>query len=116
MASMGRQIVKPQGYRQAASEQLLCFFVLCLPYYQSLLFAGISGMISLLLLTFLLVFVVSRSPAIYRAITTCLNTLPLSWVTPILDRRNRWVGEPLYVVVAEPGLAPSFQRPPPLFS
>jgi hypothetical protein len=39
-------VTKPQGYRQAASAQLLCFFVLCFPYYQSLLFAGISGMIS----------------------------------------------------------------------
>lgn len=107
---------KPQGFRHEASEQLLCFFVLCLPYYQSLLFAGMSGMISFLLLTFLLMFVVARSPAIYRAITTCLNALPLSWVAPTLNRRNRWLGEPLYAVIAGPSLAPSFQRPPPIFS
>ena len=108
--------MKTQGYRQAASEQLLCFFVLCLPYYQSLLFAGMSGMVSILLLTFLLVFVVSRSPSLYRVITACLKALPPSWVAPTLDRRDRWVGGPLYVVAPEPSLAPSFQRPPPLFS
>jgi len=109
-------VTKPQGYRRAASEQLLCFFVLCLPYYQSLLFAGMSGMISFLLLTFLLIFVVARSPAIYRVITACLKALPPSWVAPTLDRRDRWVGAPLYVVAAGPSLAPSFQRPTPLFS
>ncbi len=116
MACMGRQVAKSQGYRQAASEQLLCLFVMCLPYYQSLLFAGMSGMISFLLLTFLLMFVVARSPAIYRVITACLKALPLSWVAPTLDRRDRWVGVPLCVAVPGPSLAPSFQRPPPLFS
>ena len=116
MACMGRQVTKPQGYWQAASEQLLCFLVLCLPYYQSLFFAGMSGMISFLLLTFLLIFVVARSPAISRVITARLKALPPSWVAPIVDRRDSWVGEPLYVVTAGPSLAPSFQRPPPLFS
>jgi hypothetical protein len=109
-------MTKPQGYRQAATEQLLCLFVLCLPYYQSLLFAGMSGMIFFLLLTFLLMFVVARSPAIYRVMTACLKTLPSSWSAPTLDRRDRWVSAPLYVVAPGPSLAPSFQRPPPLFS
>jgi hypothetical protein len=45
---------KPQGYRQAAAEECVCLLMLCLPYYQALLFAGISGMISVLLLTCLL--------------------------------------------------------------
>lgn len=116
MIFMEWQVRKPQGYRQSASEQLLCFFVLCLPYYQSVLLAGMSGMISFLLLTFLLMFVVSRSPAIYRVITACLKALPLSWAVPTLNQRNGRVGEPLYVVSAGPSLAPSFQRPPPLFS
>ena len=116
MTFMEWQVRKPQGYRQAASEQLLCFFVLCLPYYQSILFAGMSGMISLLLLTFLLIFVVSRSPAVCRVITARLKALPPSWVVPTLNQKNGWVGEPLYVVSAGPSLAPSFQRPPPLFS
>jgi len=109
-------VTKPRGYKQAASEQLRCFFVLCLPYYQSLLFAGMSGMISFLLLTFLLIFVVARSPAIYRVIAACLKALPPSWVAPTLDGRDRWVGAPLYVIARGPSLAPSFQRPPPLFS
>jgi hypothetical protein len=113
---MGKQVTKPQGYRQSASEQLLCFYVLCLPYYQSLLFAGMSGMISFLLLTVLLMFVVARSPAIYRVIIICLQALPPSWAPPTLDRRIRRRFEPLFVVAAGPSLAPSFQRPPPLFS
>lgn len=116
MVCMGRQVTKPQGYRQSASEQLLCFLVICLPYHQSLWLAGMSGMISFLLLTLLLMFVVARSPAIYHVITACLKALPPSWLAPTLDRRNRWVGELLYVLAPGPSLAPSFQRPPPLFS
>lgn len=116
MIFMEWQVRKPCGYRQATSEQLLCFFALCLPYYQSVLLAGMSGMISFLLLTFLLIFVVSRSPAVYRVISACLKALPPSWVVPTLDQKNGWGGESLYVVSAGPSLAPSFQRPPPLFS
>lgn len=116
MAYMGRRVVKPKGYRQAVREQLFCLFVLCLTYNQSLLFAGMSGMIYFLLLTVLLMFVVSRSPAIYSILTTCLRALPHSWMAPTLDRRDRWVSASLFVVVPGPSLAPSFQRPPPLFS
>jgi len=76
-------VTKPQGYMQAAEEQLFCLLVLCLPYWQTLLFAGISGMVSFLVLTFLLLFVVARSRAICRAITARLKALPASWVAPI---------------------------------
>jgi hypothetical protein len=48
--------------------------------------------------------------------TACLKALPPPWVTPTLDRRGRWIGLPLYAVASGPILAPSFQRPPPLFS
>jgi hypothetical protein len=113
---MSWHLRKPEGYRQAASEQLLCFLALGIPYYQSLLFAGTSGIISFLLLTLLLMFVVARSPAIYRVLTACLTVLPPSWVAPYLNSAIRWVGEPLFVVAPGPSLAPSFQRPPPLFS
>jgi hypothetical protein len=41
---------------------------------------------------------------------------PVVLVAATLKRRNRWVGEPLYAVVAGRGLAPSCQRPPPIFS
>jgi hypothetical protein len=116
MASKGEHVTKPQGYRQATTEQLCCFFVLCLPYYQGLLFAGMSGMVSFLLLTYLLMFVVVRSPAICHTVTALLKALPPSWVAPILDRRAHWASVPLYVVASGPSLAPSFQRPPPLFS
>jgi hypothetical protein len=107
---------KPQGYRKAAAEESVCLLLLCLPYYQALLFAGISGMISVLLLTCLLLCVVTRSPDIYRTITGCLEALPLSWAAPILDRTGLWVSRPSQVVAQEPSLAPSFQRPPPIFS
>ena len=109
-------MTKPQGYVQAAEEQLFCLLVLCLPYWQTLLFAGISGTISYLLLTFLLLFVVARSPAIYRTVTARLRTLPTSWIAPISDRGDRWAKAALDVLAPRPSLAPSFQRPPPLFS
>ena len=107
---------KPQGYRQAALEECVCLLLFCLPYYRALLFAGISGMISVLLLTCLLLFVVWGSPNIYRTITGCLKALPLSWVDPVLDRAGFWVSVPSHAVAEEASLAPSFQRPPPLFS
>ncbi|WP_263351013.1 hypothetical protein [Acidicapsa acidisoli] len=106
---------KPEGYRQAALEECFCLLVLCLPYYQALLFAGISGMVSVLLLTCLLLFVVVQSPEIYRTITGHLKAFPLSW-TPPLGRRDLWISVPSRVVVQGPRLAPSFQRPPPIFS
>ena len=109
-------MTKPQGYRQSAREQMICFLVLCLPYYQALFLAGMSGLISFLLLTFLLLFVIRRSPTIYRIISARLKALPPSWVAPVFDRRERWVTEPLFVLGSGPSLAPSFQRPPPLFS
>jgi hypothetical protein len=73
-------------------------------------------MISVFLLTCLLLCVVTRSPDIYRTIIGCLEALPLSWATPILDRTVLWVSVPSQVVAQKPSLAPSFQRPPPLFS
>jgi hypothetical protein len=116
MANMEWHMTKPRGYRQEASQQLLCFFVLCLPYYQSLLFAGMSGMISFLLLTLLLIFVVARSPAVAHVITARLKVLPPSWFVPTPNSRSYWTSEPFSAVGAEPSLAPLFQRPPPLFS
>ena len=113
---MEMHVTKPEGYWRSASAQLLGFFVLCFPYHQSLLFAGMSGMISVLLLAFLLIFVVSHSQSISRVISACLKALPPSWMVPTLDRRDRWTGAPLYVLARGPSLAPSFQRPPPLFS
>jgi hypothetical protein len=109
-------MTKPRGFRQAAAEQWFCLLVLCLPYYQTLLFAGISGIISVLLLTCLLMFVVVRSPEICRTMTNLLKAFPLSWVAPIIDRRGLWVSTPLRAVILWPTLAPSFQLPPPIFS
>jgi hypothetical protein len=73
-------------------------------------------MVSFLLLTFLLIFVVARSPELHRVITACLKAFPRSWVAPTLDRRDRWVSTPLCAVASGPSSVPSFQRPPPHFS
>lgn len=113
---MGMHANGPKGLKQAAVRPLLCLSILCLPYYQALLYAGMSGVLSVLLLSILLMIAVSRSPEIYRAITSCLKALPLGWAMPAPHRCVRWAGPQLFVVAAEPSLAPSFQRPPPLFS
>ena len=109
-------MTKPQGYTHAAEEQLFWLFTLCLPYWQTLLFAGMSGMVSFLLLTLLLLYVVDRSPAIYRVLTLRLKDSAARWYAPVRDRRARWVSAHLHVVGSGPSLSPSFQRPPPLFS
>jgi hypothetical protein len=109
-------VTKPQGYMQAAEEQQFWLLVLCPPYLQALLFAEISGVASFLLLTFLLLFVVASSQAIYRTLSARLNELPAIWVASIPDRRDRWVAAYLQVIATGPSLSPAFQRPPPLFS
>jgi hypothetical protein len=73
-------------------------------------------MMSVLLLTCLLLFIVWGSPGTYRTITGRLKALPLSWVAPVLDCADFWTLVPSQTVAKEPSLAPSFQRPPPLFS
>lgn len=107
---------KPQGYRRAAAEMCFYLLVLCLPYYQSLLLAGVTGSIYFLLMTCLLMFVVASSTDAYRTITACLKALTLSWFTPALDRGVLWVSVPSQTVARGPSLAPLFQRPPPIFS
>ncbi len=89
---------------------------LCLPYVQAVLFSSMSGMVSFLLLAVLLLFVVRRSPAIYRAMAGRLRESGARWLAPMVDRRDRWVAAHLQVTGSGPSLAPSFQRPPPLFS
>jgi hypothetical protein len=73
-------------------------------------------MISVLLLTCLLLFVAGSSPGIYSTITGRLKALPLSWVAPVLDCADFWIFVPSHAVAEGPSLAPSFQRPPPIFS
>jgi hypothetical protein len=109
-------VKKPQGYRQAAAETCFFLLVLCLPYYQSLLYAGITGSIYFLLMTCLLMFVLVGSRDVYRTITACLKALTLSWLKPALDRGVLWVSVPSRTVARGPSLVPSFQRPPPIFS
>jgi len=113
---VGKQVRKPQGYRRAAAEVCFYLLVLCLPYYQSLLLAGVTGSIYFLLMTGLLMFVVASSPEIRRTITACLDALAISQFTPRLDRGALWVSNPLHTIARGPSLTPLFQRPPPIFS
>jgi hypothetical protein len=109
-------VKKPQGYRKAAVEQCACFLLLCLPYYQALLFAGISGMVSALLLACLLLFVIARSPDIFHTFVGGFKAVPLLWAAPVLDCAGHWISVPSQAIPSEPSLSPSFQRPPPIFS
>jgi hypothetical protein len=116
MAGMERYVTKPTGYRQAAVQQIFCWCLVGVPYYQALLVSGAAEMIWLLVLAFLLTFVVARSPAICRMVAESLRSLPLSWIAPTVDCRERWVGELMFVADSGPALSPLFQRPPPIFS
>ena len=112
-------MTRPQGYTQAAEEQLSWLFVLCLPYWQAMLFAGMSGAAYFLLLTFLLLFAVAGSQAIHQRVSARLRDASVIWLAPILNllnRRVRWVSAHLQVIGSGPSLTASFQRPPPHFS
>ena len=107
---------KPQGYLRTAAETGFCLLVFCLPYWHSLLIAGITGSVSFLCLTVLLAFVVGRAPQACAAVAAGLSTLPLSWTAPDFTAQRNWIVAPLAWPFSEPALAPSFQRPPPLSS
>jgi len=109
-------MTKPQGYTQAAEEQLSWLFGLCLPYWQTLLFAGLSGAASFLLLTFLLLFAVAGSQAIHQRASAGLRDASTIGLAPILERSVRWIAAHLQILGSGPSLTASFQRPPPLFS
>jgi len=107
-------VSKPQGYRQSAAEAIFCLLVLCLPYYQSLLFAGLGRTIWFLLLTCLLMFLVVRSSDLGRALTACLSVLPSFWPAPVCDQGIAATVSEFAPVPHAPSLSPLFQRPPPL--
>lgn len=109
-------MTRPTGYKQAAKESCFCLLILCLPYYQSLLIAGLSGMISVLLLTAVLILFVSSSPQISYTIAAVIAAFPQGWLTPQQQRRGLWLAIPVFATSDGPSLAPGFQRPPPLFS
>ena len=107
---------KPEGYLRTAAETCFCLFVFCLPYWHSLLLAGITGSVSFLGFTILLAFVIGRAPQATAALAACLKALPLSWIAPDRAAQRRRIITHLAWPLSEPALAPSFQRPPPLFS
>jgi len=109
-------VTKPCGYRRVAEEQLFVLLVLALPYCQSLLLAGMSGMISVLLMACLLIFVAVRSSELIHTLTALASAIPLGWLTPPFERMERWVSVPSQALMQKPDLALLFQRPPPIFS
>jgi hypothetical protein len=116
LTSRGIAMTRPTGYRQAAKESCFCLLALCLPYYQSLLIAGLSGMISVLLLTAVLILFVARTPQISRTIAALAAAFPQGWLTPQQQRGFRRIALSVFITAQGPSLAPGFQRPPPLFS
>lgn len=104
---------KPQGYRQSAAEAMFCLLVFCLPYYQSLLFAGLGRTILLLLLTCLLMFLIVRSTDFGRAVAACLMSLPSYWPAPVCCQGIAAITSDFERVPLAPSLSPLFQRPPP---
>jgi hypothetical protein len=106
-------VSKPQGYRQSAAEAMFCLLVLCLPYYQSLLFAGLGRTICLLLLTCILMFLVVRSTDFCQALAACLSVLPSFWPAPVCDPGIAAIVSDFVPVPRAPSLSPLFQRPPP---
>lgn len=109
-------MTRPQGYIRTAEEQLFWLFTLCIPHLQTLFFAGITGMLSTLLLTLFLCFVIARSPAIVRILATRCRHLPAAWLALFADPRSHSRATHLHITASGPSLTPGFQRPPPLFS
>jgi hypothetical protein len=101
---------------QSAAEAGFYMLVLCLPYYQSLLFAGLARTICILLLACLLMFLVVRSADFCRAIAASLMAFPSSWFTPALTSGLRELSFASMSIPNAPRISPFFQRPPPLFS
>lgn len=108
-------MTKPQGYWQSAAEAAFCLFVLSLPYYQSLLFAGIGRTILAVLLACLLMFLVVRSTEICRIVADCLIAF-MSLLAPSFKQDYRVANFVSFTVPCAPIISPLFQRPPPLFS
>ena len=95
---------------------LLYMLPVYLPFYQAMLVAGVGRAIVLLLLAVLLMFLVTRRADVVRAIASCLNVFPSSWLAPPPAIGSRELSFASLFVPSAPSLAPLFQRPPPLFS
>jgi hypothetical protein len=116
MVSKGDCVSKPEGYMQSAAEAGFYMLVLCLPYYQSLLFVGLARTICILLLACLLMFLVVRSADFCRAIAACMMAFPSSWLAPAFSSGFRELSFASLTIPNAPRISPLFQRPPPLFS
>lgn len=106
---------KPEGIRRFLAESSFYLLTFCLPYYQSLFFAGVCGSIYFLLAACLLIFVVIGSPAVFHTITACLRAFPLDWLPQATNRVFLYLFAPSRATSSEPALTPLFQRPPPIF-
>lgn len=107
---------RPEGYRQALAETCFLLLIKWGPYGSPLLLATVGGAIASLLIATLLLFVVECSPDALATIAGCLDRLPLSWLAPLLECKDRGLAALWLALPESPSLAPSFQRPPPLFS
>ena len=107
---------KSRAYRHSAAEACSCLLAVCVPHYQALLFAGMTGLISAILVTCLLLLMVARSPEAYHAVAASLRSLPASWIPPQSTGLRAWIHEAFQPICDDPLLAPSFQRPPPAFA
>jgi phosphoglycerol transferase MdoB-like AlkP superfamily enzyme len=108
-------VTKPQGYWQSAAEAAFYALALCLPYYKSLLLAGIGRSIFVFLLACLLMFLVVRSTDICRLVTAFLMAF-VSCLAPVRDQEFRAISFVSLAIPKAPSRSPLFERPPPLFS
>ncbi len=108
-------MTKPRGYRQSAVEAWFGLVIVCVPYYQALLLASMSGLISALVFTCLLLFVIARAPEVSRVVAASLRTLPLSWLPPDFDALF-WFSEPHLSAPSALASPSFFQRPPPFLA
>lgn len=108
-------MTRPLGYRQSAAEAAFYLLALCLPTYQSLLFAGIERTIFVFLLTCLLLFLVVRSTEIYQVVADCVMAFWSRLILP-LTPKFRAISLVSLTIPSAPTLSTLFQRPPPLFS
>jgi hypothetical protein len=108
-------VIKPLGYRQSAAEAAFCLFALCLPYYQSLIFAGIERTIFVFSLACLLLFLVVRSTEICQVVADCMMAF-CSWLALSFTPEFRAISFASLTIPTAPIRSPLFQRPPPLFS
>jgi hypothetical protein len=91
-------------------------FLVCAAQVGGVFVGSFLKSVAFLAFAFLLLFVVGRSANLWKAITTCLRALPISFFALFTNPDWKRTSAFTLVVPAEPCLAPRYQRPPPLLS